>query len=138
MHTTASDGRLSPAELVARASAAGLTTIAVTDHDTLAALAEVTALASALTIRVIPGIEITAVDDGRDVHMLGYFFDAASEPLADLLRRQRALRVQRVRDIGARLAALGMPVDVDAVLIDAAARPGSRSASIRPGSWART
>lgn len=125
MHTTASDGRLSPAELVARASAAGLTTIAVTDHDTVAAIAEVTALASALDIRVVTGIEITATDDGRDVHMLGYFFDAESVPLADLLRRQRALRVQRVRDIGARLGALGMPVDVDVVLSDAAARPGS-------------
>ena len=79
MHTTASDGRLSPAELVARASEAGLTILAVTDHDTVAAIAEVTALASSLGIRVVSGIEITAVDDGRDVHMLGYFFDPEHE-----------------------------------------------------------
>jgi predicted metal-dependent phosphoesterase TrpH len=125
MHTTASDGRLSPAELVARASAAGLTIIAVTDHDTVAAIADVTALASTLDIRVVSGIEITAVDDGRDVHMLGYFFDRENVTLAGLLQRQRALRVQRVREIGAKLAALGMPVDTESVLIDAAARPGS-------------
>ena len=125
LHTTASDGRLSPAQLVARASAAGLTIISVTDHDTVAAIAEVTEVAKGVNIRVVPGIEITAVDDGRDVHMLGYFFDPLSTTLATVLERQRALRVARVREIGEKLAALGMPIDVEAVLLAAAARPGS-------------
>ncbi|HEX6216365.1 MAG TPA: PHP domain-containing protein [Vicinamibacterales bacterium] len=125
LHTTASDGRLSPAELVARAAAAGLTTISVTDHDTVAAIAEVTTVAKGVNIRVVSGIEVTAVDDGRDVHMLGYFFDPGSAPLAGVLERQRALRVARVREIGAKLAALGMVVDVESVLLKAAARPGS-------------
>ena len=125
LHTTASDGRLTPAQLVARAAAAGLTTISVTDHDTVAAIAEVTELARVANIRVIPGIEITAVDEGRDVHMLGYFFDPRSATLAALLERQRGLRVARVREIGERLAALRMPVDVEAVLLAAAAKPGS-------------
>ena len=125
LHTTASDGRLLPAELVARAAAAGLTTISVTDHDTVAAIAEVTRVANGVNIRVVTGIEITAVDDGRDVHMLGYFFDPESVPLAGMLERQRALRVARVREIGAKLAALGMVVDVESVLLIAAARPGS-------------
>ena len=58
MHTTASDGRLTPQALVARVHAAGLTTISVTDHDTVAALAEVTHGAAAHGIRVVPGIEI--------------------------------------------------------------------------------
>jgi predicted metal-dependent phosphoesterase TrpH len=125
LHTTASDGRLSPAQLVARAHAAGLTTISVTDHDTIAAIAEVTELANALGMRVVPGIEITAVHDGRDVHMLGYFFDTASAALAAHLERQRSLRVARLRAIGERLGALDMPVDVETVLLAAAARPGS-------------
>jgi len=125
MHTTASDGRLSPVDLVARASAAGLTTISVTDHDTIAALADVTAAAAAKGIRVVPGIELTAVDHGRDVHMLGYFFDPASAPLAALLHSQRALRVLRVREIARTLASLNMPIDVEGVLLAAAARPGS-------------
>lgn len=125
LHTTASDGRLSPAQLVARASAARLTTISITDHDTVAAIGEATAVAQAVNIRVVPGIEITAVDDGRDVHMLGYFFDPSSTALAAVLERQRALRVARVREIGAKLAALGMPIDVESVLLAAAARPGS-------------
>jgi predicted metal-dependent phosphoesterase TrpH len=122
MHTTASDGRLSPAELVARASSAGLTTISVTDHDTVAAIAEVTAAAAGAGIRVVTGIEVTAVDQGRDVHVLGYFIDPLSATLATVLEKQRALRVTRVREIAAKLAALGMPVDVDKVLV---ARPGS-------------
>src|SRR6185503_8256507 len=75
MHTTASDGRLTAAALIARAAKAHLTTIAVTDHDTVASIAEATVLGHKLGIRVIPGIEITAVDRGRDVHVLGYFFD---------------------------------------------------------------
>jgi 3',5'-nucleoside bisphosphate phosphatase len=125
LHTTASDGRLSPAQLVARAAAGGLTTISVTDHDTVAALAEVTDVARGVNIRVVSGIEITAVDDGRDVHMLGYFFDPVSASLAAMLEHQRALRVSRVREIGARLETLGMVVDVESVLLAAAARPGS-------------
>lgn len=125
MHTTASDGRLTPVELVARVAAAGLKTISVTDHDTVASIAEATALAQPLGIRVIPGIEITAVDQGRDVHMLGYFFDPASEPLAAVLVSQRSLRVARVREIATRLASLNMPIDVETVLLSAAARPGS-------------
>src|SRR6185436_5711824 len=118
MHTTASDGRLTPVELVARAAASGLTTISVTDHDTVAAIDEVTAAAQASGIRVVPGIEITAIDQGRDVHMLGYFFDQASPRLTELLVSQRALRIARVREIAAKLASLNMPVDVERVLVE--------------------
>lgn len=125
MHTTASDGRLTPVELVARAAAAGLTTISVTDHDTVAAIDEVTAAGQQAGIRVIAGIEITSIDDGRDVHMLGYLFDKDSPRLAELLVSQRALRVSRVREIAARLATLNMFIDIDKVLASAAARPGS-------------
>ena len=125
MHTTASDGRLTPADLVERAGAAGLTTISVTDHDTVAALEEVTTAAKPKGIRVISGIEITAIDHGRDVHMLAYFFDPASATLAALLHSQRALRVMRVREIANTLAQLELPIDVESVLLASAARPGS-------------
>ena len=92
MHTTASDGRLTPVELVARAAAAGLTTISVTDHDTVAAIDEVTAAGEQSGIRVIPGIEITSIDDGRDVHMLGYLFDKSRMP-----EYQRSIAIQPPR-----------------------------------------
>lgn len=125
LHTTASDGRLSPAQLVVRVAAAGITTMSVTDHDTVAGLAEVESEAAARGIRLVPGIEVTSIADGRDVHLLGYFFDPGSAPLLAFLEGQRAHRVSRTREIGARLASLGMPVDVDAVLAAAAARPGA-------------
>jgi predicted metal-dependent phosphoesterase TrpH len=125
LHTTASDGRLSPAQLVARVAAAGITTMSVTDHDTVAGLAEVAAEAAPRGIRLVPGIEITSVAEGRDVHMLGYFFDVANAPLLAFLEGQRALRVSRMREIGARLAVLGMPIDVEALVTAAATRPGS-------------
>jgi predicted metal-dependent phosphoesterase TrpH len=125
MHTTASDGRLTPVELVARAAAAGLTTISVTDHDTVAAIAEVTGAAQAPGIRVVPGIEITSVEDGRDVHMLGYFVDPAHDGLAAFLVNQRELRVARLRAIADRLSAANMFVDVESLIRAAAAKPGS-------------
>lgn len=125
LHTTASDGRLSPAALVERARAAGLTTIAVTDHDTVAGLADAQEAALSAGVRLVLGIEITAVDRDRDVHVLGYFLDIESAPLATFLEEQRALRVGRLREIGARLAALGAPLPVDGVLAGAAARPGA-------------
>ncbi|MGE0043093.1 MAG: PHP domain-containing protein [Vicinamibacterales bacterium] len=124
LHTTASDGWLTPAALVARAAAAGLTRISVTDHDTVASIAAATALGAEAGLAVVPGIEITAVHARRDVHVLGYFFDPDDRGLLAFLERQRARRVERVREIGARLARLGVPVDVDGVLLPAAERPG--------------
>lgn len=125
MHTTASDGRLTPAALVDRAAAAGLTTLAVTDHDTTRAIDEVTSLAAARGLRTVAGIEITSVDDGRDVHMLGYFVDHHSAPLLSFLDTQRELRAARIAEMGNRLTALGVPVDVNHLLERAAAMPGT-------------
>ena len=126
MHTTASDGRLSPAALVAEVRAAGITAFSVTDHDTLAALPEVRALAAQAGLEFLGGIEVTAVRAGEDVHVLGYGFDEESPLLLAFLRSQRADRVVRVREMGRRLADLGVPVDVDAVVADAE-RHGSRT-----------
>jgi 3',5'-nucleoside bisphosphate phosphatase len=125
VHTTASDGRLTPAELVDRASQAGLTVLSVTDHDTVQAVDEVMARANERGLRVVPGVEITAVDDGRDVHMLGYFVDHHDEALVQFLSRQRGLREERAREIGRRLAALGVPIDMEALLEHARATPGT-------------
>jgi predicted metal-dependent phosphoesterase TrpH len=123
LHTTASDGLLAPAALVERAAGAGLTTIAITDHDTIAGIAEARAAGVRLGIDVVAGIEITAVEDGADVHILGYFLEVEHAPLAGFLSTQRADRIRRVREIGARLASLGYAVDVEA-LLEAAGRGG--------------
>ena len=124
LHTTASDGRLAPADLVALAASAGLTILGVTDHDTTAGLAEARAAADPLGVRVIDGLEITAVETGRDVHVLGYFFDPENAGLGSFLLAQRAVRVRRVREIGHRLASLGCAVDLDAILTEVEAQPG--------------
>lgn len=116
LHTTASDGLLTPASLLERAAALGLTVVSVTDHDTVAGLAEARMAADRLDVRVVNGIEITAVAHERDVHILGYFIDAGSERLAGFLRDQRSDRVRRVREMAERLDALGYPIDVAAVL----------------------
>jgi predicted metal-dependent phosphoesterase TrpH len=116
MHTTASDGRSTPSQLVAEVVAKGITTMAVTDHDTTGAWDEVSAAALVAGVRCIPGIEITAVADGRDVHMLGYFFDHQNTELVTFLEQQRIDRKRRVQDIGERLARLGVPVDLEAAM----------------------
>lgn len=100
--------------------------MAVTDHDTTAAVADVRAAARERGIEAISGIEITAVERERDIHVLGYFLDPLHEPLAAFLAAQRANRIARVEAIGARLAVLGMPVDVDA-LVEQARQEAGRS-----------
>jgi predicted metal-dependent phosphoesterase TrpH len=123
LHTTASDGTETPAELVATCRAAGLTTIGVADHDTVAAVAEAEAAARAAGLGFVPGLEITAAWRERDIHVLGYFVDPRSAGLAAFLDAQRADRVRRARAIALRLAALGVPIDMEALIARTKGRP---------------
>ena len=116
LHTTASDGTDTPAELVRECRAAGLSTMAVTDHDTVAALAESASEAGSAGIAFVPGIEITAAWHRRDVHMLGYFIDPSSAALGAFLRAQVDDRLRRARAVGDNLAALGAPIDIEALI----------------------
>lgn len=115
-HTTASDGRFAPEEVVRRAAAAGVSTLSVTDHDTVAACAAAARACAAAGISFVPGIEITAIRDGGDVHVLGYFVDAESPALREFLAVQRVRRIDRVRQMIDRLAARGIRLDADAIL----------------------
>ena len=119
LHTTASDGRLTPTELVRRAAACGVRILAVTDHDTTDGIDEAAAEAVRHSVVVIPGIEITSIESGRDVHMLGYFFDARDARLARFLTGQRATRITRIEEMARRLEQLGLPVDVQPILDEA-------------------
>jgi predicted metal-dependent phosphoesterase TrpH len=123
-HTTASDGRCTPAELVARASAAGVTVLSVTDHDTVDACDAVESACAAAGITFVPGIEITAVRDEADVHVLGYFIDARSSRLRVFLAEQRQRRVDRVGRIIVQLEKLGLHLDASAILRPAIDEPG--------------
>lgn len=140
LHTTASDGTCTPEQIVARVRAAGIRAFSVTDHDTVAALPAVRALAARASLEFLGGIEVTSVADGDDVHVLGYGFDEASPRLLEFLRAQRADRVERVKTMGRRLAELGVSIDVDAVLATAPAegarsigRPALADAMVRGG-----
>ena len=123
-HTTASDGRCTPAELVARASAAGVTVLSVTDHDTVEACDAVGNACALAGITFVPGIEITAVRDEVDVHVLGYFLDVRSSGLRVFLAEQRQRRIDRVGRILAQLGTLGLRLDSDAILRPAIDEPG--------------
>jgi len=116
LHTTASDGRLAPRELVTLAAASGLRVMAVTDHDTTGAVADVQAAAREQGLDAVAGIEITAVLDGRDVQMLAYFVDVADGAFQRFLTAQRAARITRLEAIAERLAELGVPVRLEAAL----------------------
>lgn len=124
LHTRASDGAHEPGELVRRVWLSGIRTFAVTDHDTVAGVAEARDVARLYGLECIPGIEMTSIAEGVDVHILGYFIDPESAALADVLMAQRADRVRRLRDLAARLEALGLPIDVERIV---AATPAGRS-----------
>ena len=123
-HTTASDGRCTPAELVARAAAAGVTVLSVTDHDTVAGYQAAAAVSATAGVELVPGIEITAIVAGADVHVLGYFIDVHSPRLLAFLAEQRRRRIDRVRQIFDRLAAHGVVLDSDAILQPGLDDPG--------------
>jgi predicted metal-dependent phosphoesterase TrpH len=105
-HSTASDGTTPPAELPRLAAEAGLTVLALTDHDTFAGLAAASAASSG--VEIVPGVEISCRLDDAEVHLLGLFVDPGYEPLGAELelirtdRRRRAVRmVERCRELGA-------------------------------------
>ena len=120
------------------AQAAGLTVIAVTDHDTTNGIDEATRAAAEAGIELVPGIEITSVCEGRDLHMLGYFIDPSSTELSEFLARARADRVRRILGMAERLAALGAPIDPAPILETASrgksvGRPHVASALVEAG-----
>ncbi len=93
----------------------GLRTLAVTDHDTVAAVDLVADACAAAGIEWVPGIEITSMIGDQDVHVLGYFLDHRSTALAAFLDAQVADRRRRVSEMIARLDALGVHIDPDDV-----------------------
>ncbi|WP_428561859.1 MAG: PHP domain-containing protein [Solidesulfovibrio sp. DCME] len=114
-HTTASDGSLSPADLVALAARKGLAAVAITDHDTLAGLPEARAAGEAHGLDVVAGVELSVADGDRGVHLLGLFLPDREGPLADALAYLRERRHNRNRLILDKLRELGVPVEYKAV-----------------------
>jgi predicted metal-dependent phosphoesterase TrpH len=125
-HTNRSDGAHDPAELVEYAAGRGVEVLAVTDHDTMAGVAEAEATGRAIGVRVIPGIELSIKVPHGSMHLLGYFDDPAPEPLAGLIAGFGETRVERAREMVARLNDMGIALDFDDVLAGAAGAPLGR------------
>ena len=110
-HTNASDGQHAPRELIALARQAGVTTLAVTDHDTVAGLAEAIAEArSNCGPEVVPGIEISTEVNGVDIHVLGHFLHFDDPALLRYTAQQGGERRRRMEGMVAKMNALGLPV----------------------------
>ena len=117
LHTLASDGRLSPTELIQLVAKQGLETISITDHDSTEGLAEAYEAAKKFPyMRIIPGIEMSADIPGDEVHVLGYFLDYHDVDFQEMLTELRRGRVGRAQVMVEKLVALGKPVEWERVL----------------------
>ena len=115
-HSLRSDGALSPADLIRRAADRGVSVLSLSDHDTLAGVAEAVAAGDALGVRVIPASELNTESEWGDAHVLGYFIDPADQPLEARLRWLRESRGRRIELMVEKLNQLGYSVSLDRVL----------------------
>ncbi len=115
-HSTASDGSEKPAALVEQALEAGLSVLALTDHDTLDGIADATAAATATGLELIPGTELSLEYDQGGMHLVVLWLSSGPGPLQDRLEELRLGRDHRNELMSERLTELGMPVTVEEIL----------------------
>jgi predicted metal-dependent phosphoesterase TrpH len=115
---------MAPEELVARAADLGIEVLAITDHDTTDGIAPAVAEAQRWDITIVPGVEISALCDGNEIHLLGYFVDPDDSDLQAVLARSQAARLKRARSMLDRLANFGLDLEWDQ-LIEIAGESGS-------------
>ena len=116
VHTTVSDGLLSPVNVVKLAEESGLKGIAVTDHDTVDGVEEALEEGKKRGIEVVPGVEISTLWQGKEIHMLGYYIDIKDSRLLETLNKQQEARHKRNLMIIERLNDLGIPITYDEVI----------------------
>lgn len=126
LHTNFSDGTFSPEELVTQAAKHGLVAIALTDHDTVEGCARAEAACQAAGIDFLPGSELTAEQNGNELHILGYCFDPRNQQLLTEISRFQAVRQSRIREMVARLNRLDVPLEAEAVFALANCRSPGR------------
>ena len=112
IHSTISDGQLSPADIVLKAAELGLTIMAITDHDTVDGIAPALVAAQAFPgLNIIPGVEISTDVPNGEVHLLGYFIDYTDPELEATLSRFRGSRIQRAQRMLTKLEAFGIHIE---------------------------
>ncbi len=112
IHSTASDGRLTPAEIIQKAAGRGLTFIALADHDSVDGIAPAKVASQAFPeLKVIPAVEISTDIPQGEVHVLGYFIDYTDPELRTTLDRFRNSRLRRAQGMVAKLENLGIHID---------------------------
>jgi predicted metal-dependent phosphoesterase TrpH len=116
VHSTASDGTATPGELVSLALDCGLDVLAIADHDSVSGLPEAFRAAQGTELTLIPAVELSAVSDGLDIHVLAYFVDPFDPRLVDELVDLRAARSRRAQTMVEALSAAGYAVSLDDVL----------------------
>lgn len=115
LHTVFSDSTYTPVQLVETAQKAGLTCIALVDHDTVKGIKPLLRAAKSKNIEVLPGIELSAEYEGQEIHILGYLIDYNDKRLIKKLRVLRANRIARVRKIAEKLKGIGISLKPRAV-----------------------
>ena len=137
IHTTASDGILSPREAVEKAVLSGLSGIAITDHDSIDGIEEAMLWGEKLKLQVIAGMELSADYAGEDVHILGYFIHYQTGWLQEELRYLQKKRMERMKEILHKLNACGLSVTPEEVYAfsqaGAVGRPHVAQAMIQKG-----
>ena len=116
MHSTYSDGRLAPGELIDLAAERGLAAVALADHDCLDGVPEYRAAATRAGIESITAVELSCIHRGRDLHILGYGVDVENETLQEMLTRFRDTRENRGLMIVEKLAGMGVHLDAKKIL----------------------
>ncbi|HZG17596.1 MAG TPA: PHP domain-containing protein [Candidatus Bathyarchaeia archaeon] len=114
-HTVASDGTCTPMENVRYAKEAGLAAVAITDHDTVAGIAEAMKAGEEIGMEVVPGVEISTVANGQDIHVLGYFVPYEDTQFDEELSKLRDTRHERNKLLIARLQELGISITLEKV-----------------------
>lgn len=114
-HSTASDGALSPTELVQRAHQCGVTSLALTDHDTVSGLNEARTAAAAAGIKLIPGIELSTSWQNKCFHIVGLNIDPEYPPLREATRNLQIMRIERAEKIADKLEKKRIPGALEAV-----------------------
>jgi predicted metal-dependent phosphoesterase TrpH len=115
LHSTVSDGRLGPSELVRYAQQQGVTVMALTDHDNTDGVAEAQLTGDQVGVRVVPGIELSTDVPGASIHVLGLFLDYQQPRFQETVRRFRQARLTRAQQMVDRLAELGAPISLQRV-----------------------